>query len=56
MGNKKLKTDPTLLSQELQVIDCISKFERPVNSKTRSLRCINKSFENLLKTLQTTNN
>lgn len=47
---KKLKTEN--LSPELQVIEFISKFERPTSSKTRSLRCPNKSFESLLKVLQ----
>lgn len=49
---KKLKTDT--LSPELQVIDFIHKFERPTSSKTRSLRCPNKSFEGLLRVLQST--
>lgn len=47
---KKLKADT--ISPELQVIEFISKFERPTSSKTRSLRCANKSFEGLLKVLQ----
>lgn len=40
----------------LQVIEYISRFERPVSSKTRSLRCSHKSFENLLRIVEEISN
>lgn len=46
---KKQKIDT--LTEELQVINFINKFERPISSKSRSLRCPSKSFEPLLKVL-----
>jgi hypothetical protein len=50
--SKKQKRDP--LEGALQVMEFISKFERPICSKTRSLRCPTKSLDPLLKLLHTT--
>lgn len=47
--SKRHKRDP--MEAELQVMEFISKFERPVCSKTRSLRCPSKSLDPLLKLL-----
>lgn len=47
--SKRQKPDP--LSGELQVIDFIGKFERPISSKSRSLRCPSKSLDPLLRLL-----
>lgn len=41
------------MEAELQVMEFISKFERPICSKTRSLRCPNKCLDPLLKLLHT---
>jgi hypothetical protein len=49
LGDPAKKVKSETLSPELQVIEFISKFQRPTSSKTRSLRCPNKSFESLLK-------
>eukprot|EP00919_Chromeraceae_sp_WS-2016_P021744 GHVR01051491.1.p1 GENE.GHVR01051491.1~~GHVR01051491.1.p1 ORF type:complete len:105 (-),score=8.97 GHVR01051491.1:583-897(-) len=49
-GNKKVKVDN--MPFELQVIEYLNKFERPIGSKTRNLRCPFKSFETILKSLQ----
>jgi hypothetical protein len=51
LGDATKKVKAETLSPELQVIEFISKFQRPTSSKTRSLRCPNKSFESLLKVL-----
>ncbi len=50
-SSKKHKKDP--LESALQVMEFISKFERPICSKTRSLRCPTKSLDPLLKLLHT---
>ena len=51
LGDPDKKVKSETLSPELQVIEFISKFQRPTSFKTRSLRCPNKSFESLLKVL-----